>query len=64
MGPFDMEKVKVVSHDDMLLKRVGSSGEAYFGCGRRENGDKWWGTDIKISLNKACYGAFSTLPKP
>jgi len=55
VGPYDeMEKVKVGSHDDMVFKRVGSSGGAYFGCGRCENGAKWWGMDTKITLEKAC----------
>jgi hypothetical protein len=45
---------KVGSHDDMVFKRVGSSGGAYFGCGRLENGVKWWGMDTKITLDKAC----------
>jgi hypothetical protein len=49
-----MEKVKVVSQDDMVLEKVRSSGEAYFGCGRHESGVRWCGTNVKITSEKAC----------
>jgi hypothetical protein len=34
-------------------RKHGSSGGAYFGHGRCENGVKWWDNDAKTTSNKA-----------
>ncbi len=42
------------SLNDMDVESIGSNGEAFFGRGRRENGARWWGNDIKTMLDIAC----------
>jgi hypothetical protein len=43
----------VGSPNDMDVESMGSSGGAYFGHGRHDNGVKWWGNDVEIMLDIA-----------